>query len=66
MKIVWSNPSPNRTVDRPLVWEVSRRNGTSWSIPAHEIQPIAGHKPDHGAKEDFDDLRTLFSSGFCF
>jgi hypothetical protein len=66
MKIVWNNPSPNRTVDRPLVWEVFRRNGTSRSIPAHEIRPIASHKLDHGVKEDFNDLQILFSSGFCF
>ena len=65
MKIVWNNPSPNRTFDRPLVWEVSRRNGTSRSIPAHEIQPTAGRKLKHGVKEDFNDLETLFSSGFC-
>jgi hypothetical protein len=66
MKIVWNNPRPNRTLDRPLVWEVSRRNGTSRTMPAHQIQPAAGQRLDHRVKEDFDDLETLFSSGFCF
>jgi len=65
MELVWSNPSPNRTVDRPTVWEVFRRNGTSRVIPACEIQAMADRKPDHGVKAVFHDLQTLFSP-FCF
>jgi hypothetical protein len=66
MELVWNNPSPNRTVYRPSVWEVIRRNGTSRVIPAHEIQAIADRKLDHRAKEVFNDLQTLFSLYSCF
>jgi len=65
MELVWSNPSPNRTVDGPTVWEVFRKNGTSRVIPAYEIQPMADRKSDHGVKEVLHDLQTLFSP-FCF
>jgi hypothetical protein len=63
MELLWNNPSPNRTVYRPSVWEVLDRNGTSRVISAHEIQSIAEHKLPRAAKEAFNDLQTLF---FCF
>ena len=48
MKLVWNNPSPNRTVDRPTVWEVFRRDGTSRTIPAHQTRAIADRKLELG------------------
>ena len=66
MELVWNNRSPNRTVYRPAVWEVIRRNGTSRVIPVHEIQSIADRKLDHGVKEVFNDSQALLAPYFCF
>jgi hypothetical protein len=66
MELVWNNPSPNRTVDRPTVWEVFRRDGTSRAILAHDTRAIADRTLELRIKEEFNDLQTLFSSGFCF
>jgi hypothetical protein len=66
MELVWNNPSPNRTVYRPPVWEVIRRNGTSKVIPTHEIQAIAVRKLNHRVKEACNDSQALFSPYFCF
>ena len=61
MELVWNNLSPNRTVYRPLEWEVILRNGISKVIPAPEIR----HKLNYGVKEVSNDWQALFSP-FCF
>lgn len=66
MELVWNNPSPNRTVYRPPVWEVIGRDGTSRVISDHEVQAIAARRLDHGAKDVLNELQTGFSLSYCF
>jgi len=66
MELIWSNPSPNRTVYRSPVWEVIRTNGTSRVIHVRQVRGIADLKLGHGAKEIFNDLQTSLSVYFCF
>ena len=64
MELVWNNPSPNRTVYRPPVWEVIHRDGSSRAILAHEIQAINCHKLEDGMKEAVAVVATGLV--FCF
>jgi hypothetical protein len=51
MELVWNNPSPNRKVYRPSVWEVMHKEGSSRVIPVHEIQAITSRILERGVKE---------------
>lgn len=65
MELVWNNPSPNRTVYRPAVWEVIHKDGSSRVIPVDEIQAITCRKLEHGVK----DAGAVVATGlgiFCF
>lgn len=64
MDLVWNNPRPNRTVDRPLGWEIVRRNGTRRVLPDPGIQAISDCK-DHGVKDAGAPVATGVL-GFCF
>ena len=66
MELVWNNPNPNRTIYRPPVWELIRRNGTSRLILAHQIQAVADRTPDPGVKEVFNDSQTVLAPYFYF
>ena len=66
MELVWNNPNPKRTIYRPPVWELIRRNGTSRLILARQIQAIANRKLDPGVKEVCNDSQTALATYFCF
>ena len=66
MELIWNNPSPNRTADRPLEWEVISRNGTSTVIRADEIQAVRDRKVNRAVKEAVNDVQTVLSAYFCF
>jgi len=55
VELVWNNPKPNRTIDRPAVWEVTRRNGTTTFINTHTVQAVADRDRDDGEEEIFND-----------
>jgi hypothetical protein len=66
MELVWDNPSPNRTLDRPAIWEVVARDGTTSVISVDEIQAFADRKTSHGVNEIVSGLESLASLYFCF
>jgi len=66
MELVWNNPSPNRTVYRPPVWEVINRDGTRRVISGHEVQAIVKSKVDHGAKDVLNQLKARVPFFNCF
>lgn len=66
MELVRNNSNPNRTIYRPPLWEVIRRNRTTRIIPAHEIQAIADRKLDHRVKEGFNNSQSVLVPYICF
>jgi hypothetical protein len=64
MELVWSNPSPSRTLYRPPRWEVIASDGTSRIISAAEIGTMAD--PNLVVKEGVNGLQTVFLLDFCF
>lgn len=66
MELVWYNPSPHRTMNRPSTWELIGRDGTIREISAHQIPAMAERKRDHQEKQQFDDLQIVLPAFFCF
>ena len=64
MELVWDNPNPNRTVERPSVWEVVRRNGSSKIVSVGEIQRISARKL--AARDALRELQTPLAVFLCF
>jgi len=64
MEIVWNNPNPSRTLDRPLIWEVLARDGTPRVISAAEIQTMV--HSNLLLKEVRKGSHSLLLLGFCF
>jgi hypothetical protein len=63
MVIVWDNPNPNRTVNRPDVWEVIHKDGSTRIVASSEIASI--RKPENGLKKS-DAAAAASAIGFCF
>jgi len=66
MELVWNNPSPDRTVDRPAAWEVIGRDGTKRVFSTDEVQAIADRKIAHRANDATHGMESLVSLYFCF
>jgi hypothetical protein len=66
MELLWNNPNPNRTLHRPPVWQVIRRDGTRRSISDHEVQAIAEREVDPSANDALSPLQARVPLFYCF
>lgn len=66
MDLVWNNPNPDRTANRPPAWEVVARDGTMRVISADEVRAEAGRKIAHDVKDVANASESLLSLSFCF
>jgi len=66
MELVWNNPNPDRTANRPPACEVVARDGTRRVVSADEVQAMADGEIAHDVKDVANASESLLSLYFCF